>query len=182
MKKPRIVITLYIDIGELSHQELNSMRCLARSGHLHPVQCFYVILEDILSLCREFTLGILKFSSRHDPPLSYPFFSTSPSPSFLFFALAFVFLPLRSLFLRPCIPALQTSAYRVKKPSSLSASTTVDNLILSARCSFDLPLVARTRTGSGEVGPKYAKGASAGGDSGEEGEDEESGRVTMRKW
>lgn len=69
----------------------------------------------------------------------------------------------------------------MKKASSLSASTTVDSLILSARCSFDLPLVARMRIGSGEVGLKSAKGASVGGESGEEDEDMVSGRVTMRR-
>ena len=102
----------------------------------------------------------------------HAFFSISPSPSFLFLAFALFFLPLRSLFFSPCIPALQTSEYRTKKASNLSASTTVDNLILSARWLFELPLVARMRTGSGETGFRSGNDASV---EGEVGEDENEG-------
>lgn len=36
----------------------------------------------------------------------------------------------------------------------------VENLILSARCSFDLPSVARIRTGRGELGCRSGKSES----------------------
>lgn len=117
--------------------------------------------------------GYLWFSMPSLMSFAYTFFSVSPKPSFLFFAFALFFLPLRSLFFSPCIPALQTSAYRTKKASSLSASTTVDNLILSARWSFDLPLLARMRTGSGEAGFRSGNDASVDGEAGG-GEAEES--------
>ncbi len=100
----------------------------------------------------------------------YRFFSPAPSFPFLFFALSFCFLPLRSLFLRPPMPPFKHSAYLAKNPSSLSASTTVDNLIFSpfSRCSFDLPFVARMRTGRGEVGWRSASGSEDGVEVGEE--------------
>ena len=96
----------------------------------------------------------------------------SPSPPFnFFFAFAF-FLPLRSLFFSAGVPAFITSAYFVKNPSSSSGCTIVDNLILSSRCSFDLPLEARISTGSGDKGARSGKlmldevmvGDEAGGD------------------
>lgn len=95
----------------------------------------------------------------------YGFFSTSPTPTFFFLAFALFFLPLLSRFLSPCMPALQISAYRTKNASTLSASTTADNLILSARCSFDLPFVARMRIGNEDTEFKSGKNEqSLGGD------------------
>ena len=111
---------------------------------------------------------------------SQPFFSSfalCPSPATAPFFLAFpFFLPLRSLFFSPLIPAFQTSAYFTKNPSNSSACTTVLILSLSFFLSFDLPFVARIRTGrecggcrsgkgdEGGKGMSVASGGSSGGD------------------
>ena len=97
---------------------------------------------------------------------SQPFFSSfifCPSPGTAPFFLAFpFFLPLRSLFFSPLIPAFQTSAYFTKNPSNSSACTTVLSLILSFFFSFDLPFVARIRTGRGCGGCRSGKGEEGG--------------------
>lgn len=80
--------------------------------------------------------------------------------AFFFFSLAF--LPLRSLFFKPPMPTLHTSAYFAKNPSKSSACTTVDNLILSSRLSPDFPLVARIMIGRGRAGCKSGKGEEGG--------------------
>lgn len=103
---------------------------------------------------------------------SQPFFSSftfvssftfypSPGPAPFFLAFPF-FLPLRSLFFSPLIPAFQTSAYFTKNPSNSSACTTVLILILSFFFSFDLPFVARIRTGRGCGGCRSGKGDEGG--------------------
>ena len=114
------------------------------------------------------------------PSCSQPFFSSfalcpSPATAPLFLAFPF-FLPLRSLFFSPLIPAFQTSAYLTKNPSNSSACTTVLILSLSFFLSFDLPFVARIRTGrecggcrsgkgdEGGKGMSVASGGSSGGD------------------
>ena len=96
-------------------------------------------------------------------PLSFvsSFFCPSPGPATFFLALPF-FLPLRSLFFNPLIPAFQTSAYLVKKASKSFDCTTVLILILSFFFSFDFPFVARIRTGRGCGGCWSGKGEEGG--------------------
>ena len=92
-----------------------------------------------------------------------PFLSPSPAPApFFFFAFPFAFLPLRSLFFNPDIPALHASAYLRKNPSNSPACTTVDSLILSFRFSLDLPFVARIKIGRGCGGCRSGKGEDGG--------------------
>ena len=88
-------------------------------------------------------------------------FCPSPGPAPFFLAFPF-FLPLRSLFFNPLIPAFQTSAYFTKNLSNSSACTTVLIFILSFFFSFDLPFVARISTGRGCGGWRSGKGEEGG--------------------
>lgn len=98
---------------------------------------------------------------------AHPYFFSGSPPFNFFFAFAF-FLPLRSLFFNAVVPAFMTSAYFVKKPSNSSGWTMVDSFILSLRYSFDLPLEARMRTGSGDEGARSGKGTAGSVVEGEE--------------
>jgi hypothetical protein len=86
--------------------------------------------------------------------------SSVPAPPFFFFAFNFCLFLLRSRFFNPDIPALQTSEYLRKKPSSASSSTIVESFNLSGLLSFDLPSVARIIRESGFVGARSGKGES----------------------
>lgn len=77
---------------------------------------------------------------------------------FLFFA----FLPFRSLFFKPTIPALHTSAYRMKNPSISSGLTIVLSFTLVALAFFPFPSVACINIGRGSVMLRSEKSSTAG--------------------
>lgn len=115
-------------------------RCYDPQKEARPRMAYYLILA--MQICDKgwFESSAFPRSIGNRPPADDAGFHHDflPSPStagvlsfpFFFFPFAFAFLPLRSRFFNPGVPAFQISAYRTKKWPNSSGDTTVDNFIL----------------------------------------------------
>lgn len=135
--------------------------CVKSDRNAHPsVTKFGISSSNAL---KRPTRCLLKSHQTRFSNQAFSFFtSTVPAaaapPCFRFFAFSFSFALLRSLFFRPLILVLHTSAYFAKKVSNPSASTIVDSLIFLSLFSLDLPFVARMMRGRGCEGFRSENG------------------------